>query len=280
MASRARWEDDVTWPTVSGSRRARPSSPPSGSAGPCGWATGCRLGDGPGRRRAAAAPTTPGGQARRCFEIIEAALAEAGASLDDVVRTRMYITVGRATPTPSARCTASCSGTCGPRRPWSSWRDCSTPPGRWRSKPRRCCPKTCARRGEPRDGGGDDVGAAQVADEARLHAVHHVADGELRVLVDDDDRAAVAAPVTGARAERHVGRVAQAVAHADALLARRAPCRCRRPAPRRSGRCPRPRAGARRGPRPVPAMIDWMAATERALPWPLAAGISARRHHS
>jgi enamine deaminase RidA (YjgF/YER057c/UK114 family) len=31
-------------------------------------------------------------QARRCFEIIGAALAEAGATLDDVVRTRMYIT--------------------------------------------------------------------------------------------------------------------------------------------------------------------------------------------
>ncbi len=31
-------------------------------------------------------------QARRCFEIIAAALAEAGASLDDVVRTRIYIT--------------------------------------------------------------------------------------------------------------------------------------------------------------------------------------------
>ena len=32
------------------------------------------------------------GQARRCIEIIEAALGEAGATLDDVVRTRMYMT--------------------------------------------------------------------------------------------------------------------------------------------------------------------------------------------
>jgi len=30
-------------------------------------------------------------QARRCFEIIESALAEAGTGLDDVVRTRMYL---------------------------------------------------------------------------------------------------------------------------------------------------------------------------------------------
>jgi enamine deaminase RidA (YjgF/YER057c/UK114 family) len=37
-------------------------------------------------------PDDAGDQARRCFAIIAAALAEAGASLDDVVRTRMYLT--------------------------------------------------------------------------------------------------------------------------------------------------------------------------------------------
>jgi enamine deaminase RidA (YjgF/YER057c/UK114 family) len=36
-------------------------------------------------------PDGAGLQARRCFEIVAAALAEAGAQLDDVVRTRMYI---------------------------------------------------------------------------------------------------------------------------------------------------------------------------------------------
>ena len=37
-------------------------------------------------------PETPYEQARVCLEIIERALAEAGASLDDVVRTRIFVT--------------------------------------------------------------------------------------------------------------------------------------------------------------------------------------------
>ena len=37
-------------------------------------------------------PEDAGAQARRCFEIIERALTEAGASLYDVVRTRMFLT--------------------------------------------------------------------------------------------------------------------------------------------------------------------------------------------
>lgn len=39
----------------------------------------------------AAAPGDPAGQARRCFEIIQAALQEAGASLAHVVRTRVFL---------------------------------------------------------------------------------------------------------------------------------------------------------------------------------------------
>jgi enamine deaminase RidA (YjgF/YER057c/UK114 family) len=37
-------------------------------------------------------PDDAGAQARRCFEIILAALAEAGAGAEDVVRTRMFLT--------------------------------------------------------------------------------------------------------------------------------------------------------------------------------------------
>jgi enamine deaminase RidA (YjgF/YER057c/UK114 family) len=37
-------------------------------------------------------PDDAGAQARRCFEIIRVALADLGAGLDDVVRTRMYLT--------------------------------------------------------------------------------------------------------------------------------------------------------------------------------------------
>ena len=37
-------------------------------------------------------PATPYEQAQVCLQIIERALVEAGASLDDVVRTRIYVT--------------------------------------------------------------------------------------------------------------------------------------------------------------------------------------------
>ena len=39
-------------------------------------------------------PADSYGQTRRCFEIVAAALEEAGGSLEDVVRTRVYLTPG------------------------------------------------------------------------------------------------------------------------------------------------------------------------------------------
>ena len=49
-------------------------------------------------------PATPYEQAQVCLEIIERALAEAGASLDDVVRTRIFVTdaahIARGRPRP------------------------------------------------------------------------------------------------------------------------------------------------------------------------------------
>lgn len=41
-------------------------------------------------------PDEAGAQARRCFDIIAAALEEVGGSLEDVVRTRMYVTSAEA----------------------------------------------------------------------------------------------------------------------------------------------------------------------------------------
>jgi enamine deaminase RidA (YjgF/YER057c/UK114 family) len=49
-------------------------------------------GTGPVMPGGARCPDDAGAQARRCFEIIDTALAEAGASLKHVVRTRMYVT--------------------------------------------------------------------------------------------------------------------------------------------------------------------------------------------
>ena len=45
-----------------------------------------------GPDRKTVAPGNPSGQARRCFEIIRLALEEAGSSLADVIRTRIYLT--------------------------------------------------------------------------------------------------------------------------------------------------------------------------------------------
>jgi enamine deaminase RidA (YjgF/YER057c/UK114 family) len=63
-----------------------------------GFSRACRVGDrvmvsGTGPvMPAGPCPDDAGAQARRCFDIIETALADAGATLDDIVRTRMYIT--------------------------------------------------------------------------------------------------------------------------------------------------------------------------------------------
>lgn len=57
--------------------------------GPHVWVTGTVAMDEAG---GVFAPGDPQAQARRCFEIIAAALAEVGASLGDIVRTRMFVT--------------------------------------------------------------------------------------------------------------------------------------------------------------------------------------------
>lgn len=57
--------------------------------GPHVWVTGTVAMDADG---GVFAPGNPEAQARRCLEIIAAALAEVGASMSDVVRTRMFVT--------------------------------------------------------------------------------------------------------------------------------------------------------------------------------------------
>ena len=63
-------------------------------------------------------PSDPYGQMRRCLEIVASALAEAGASLDDVVRTRLLMTdaahapeILRAHGEAFARARPACTGT-------------------------------------------------------------------------------------------------------------------------------------------------------------------------
>jgi hypothetical protein len=74
-----------------------------------------------------------GVQAARCLEIIAAALAEAGAALSDVVRTRVSWSIAR-TSTPSPRLTAGRLARYGRRR-GSSWSAASsTRVGWWRSR--------------------------------------------------------------------------------------------------------------------------------------------------
>ena len=87
----AGWEDDQ----VSGRQRVSSGSPFEPTIG---FSRAVRVGgrvvvSGTGPVVAVGrCPDDPAGQARRCFEIIETALGEVGASLRDVVRTRMYIT--------------------------------------------------------------------------------------------------------------------------------------------------------------------------------------------
>ena len=72
---------------------------------------------GPGR--GVAPPGDAAGQARAAFAIVEGALGEAGFTLDEVVRTRMYI-VDPADADAVAASTARSSSTSGRPRRWSS----------------------------------------------------------------------------------------------------------------------------------------------------------------
>jgi enamine deaminase RidA (YjgF/YER057c/UK114 family) len=91
---------------------------------------------------AGTAPIMPGGadppedvygQTRRCFDIILAALEEAGARAEDVVRTRIYLTDPRIGRVPAERTARSLPPFVPQMRSLSS-RGSSTRAGSWRSK--------------------------------------------------------------------------------------------------------------------------------------------------
>ena len=101
------------------SRPARPSSSASAIRARCASATGLGLRHGADHAGDADPPTGAYEQARVCLAIIARALGEAGASLDDVVRTRIYVT-DAGSSTRSAAPTARPSQPPGRRRPASS----------------------------------------------------------------------------------------------------------------------------------------------------------------
>ena len=118
---------DGTQVNAAGCRRAARSRRRSATAGPSPSATASSSpGTAPQWPDGTVAPT-PGDQARRCFEIIDAALAELGSGLHDIVRARGCTSSTPPTSRPSAPCTASCSATSARRTRPSSWPPCSTP---------------------------------------------------------------------------------------------------------------------------------------------------------
>jgi len=82
MSERQRISTGTPWESLAGYARAV-------RAGSQIWVSGTTASDESGR---VVAPGDPGAQARYILDKIERALAQAGASLHDVVRTRIYVT--------------------------------------------------------------------------------------------------------------------------------------------------------------------------------------------
>ena len=207
---------------------------PGRAGGGLGAGLGHRAGL-PFRRHGAHRP--PGRKPGAAFEIIEAALAEAGATLRDVVRTRMFLTAPADVDSVSAvhgalfadiRPAATMVLVAGLVVP--AWKVEIEAEAVLRARRSRLIVGRGYRMA---------VAASSAMVMPRRSPTRpgymrfiDVADGQLGLEVHDDDRAAVAAPVTGARADGHVG-VGQPVAHAEAQRHPQAPCRCPGPAARR-----------------------------------------------